>query len=457
MSSTAALPSPTAVAARWPSYNPLGHLHRVQRDPLAFFEEARRRHGDAVWLRMAGADTLHLFRPEHVHHVLIGQTKRYAKVTRGYQILRTLMGLGLLTAEGAHWQRQRKIVRPAFKKGIIDGFGETMVDEAERLAANWDVAAAGGQEIDLARDMSALTLRVACRTLFSHDIGPVEEIVADSLDDMIAAFDDLVTSPIPYPWKWPLPARRRGLRAVARLHEVVDSIVAERRAAGEWGDDLLGLLLGAVYEDTGEAMSDEQIRIEVLTMLLAGHETTANALTFALYLLSQRPHIATDLATHVDVVVGERRPRSGDYRDLDLVGRVINESLRLYPPVWTLARMAVEDDQIDGIEVKKGRMVFISPWVIHRHPDLWSDPEVFDPDRWLPERAAGRAKLAFFPFSTGARKCIGEHFALLEARLLLASLARRYQLHLRPGHTLRLETSVTLRVADGLPMTVSRR
>ncbi|MFK7929934.1 MAG: cytochrome P450 [Myxococcota bacterium] len=457
MSNAATLPVPVRRPARWRTWHPLGHLGRVSRDPLAFFEEARRLHGDAVWLRMAGADTLHLFRPDYVHHLLVAKNKQYTKTTRGYQILRTLLGLGLLTAEGKHWQRQRRIARPAFKKGIIDGFGATMVEEAERLCDEWDRAAAAGVEVDVNKAMSALTLRVACRTLFSHDIGPVEEVVSEGLDDMIAAFDGLVTSPLPYPWKWPLRANRTGQAAVARLHAVVDRIVAERRRTGELGDDLLGLLMGAVYEDTGEPMSDEQLRAEVLTMLLAGHETTANALTFALYLLSQRPRVADELAQNIGEAIGDARPSFADYGQLEPVGRVVNESLRLYPPVWTLARMAQQDDEIDGIKVPKGTMVFISPWVLHRHPGFWADPDVFDPDRWSPERSAGRAKLAYFPFSTGSRKCIGEHFALLEARLLLATLARRYQGHLRPGHKLELETSVTLRVANGLPMTLTRR
>jgi len=444
-------------AARWRSLHPLGHLPAVGRDPLALFEEARRRHGDAVWLRMAFMDTLHLFGAQHVQHVLISQADRYAKTTRGYQILQTMLGQGLLTAQGEHWKRQRRIAQPAFRKGVVDGFARTMVRHAQDLAREWERSASDGTERDVAADMSRLTLRVACETLFSHDLGPVEQVVSEGLDAILDAFDRMVTSPLPQPWRWPTPANLAGKRALSRLDAAVHQIISARRRSGHQHDDLLGLLMDATYDDTGQGMSDTQLRDEVLTMLLAGHETTANTLSFAFYLLSQRPQIADRLAAHVQQVVGDRPPQGSDYRALDQVGHVIDETLRLYPPAWSNARRALQDDEIDGVRVPAGTMVFLSPWVTHRHPDYWRDPDVFDPDRWLPERQGSRPRLAFHPFSAGRRKCIGEHFALLEARLVLATLARRSRLHLRPGHMVELETSVTLRVGNGLPMTVEAR
>ena len=455
MSATALLDAPATGAATWPSAHLLGHLPRAQQDVLGLFLEARREHGDAVWMRMAFLNTLHLNRVEHLQHVFLRHEDRYAKSSRGYQILRTMLGQGLLTAEGEHWKRQRRIAQPAFRKGIVDGFARTMVRRAAELATEWDSAL--DREIDVAEDMSRLTLRIACDTLFSHDIAPVEAVVSEGLDAIIDAFDRMVTSALPMPWKWPTPANLEGRRALARLDAVVNEIIAERRASSEPREDLLQMLMDARYEDTGEGMDDAQLRDEVLTMLLAGHETTTNTLSFALYLLSQRPLVADRLAEHIDGVLGDRDPEGADFRALDQVGYVINEALRLYPPAWTNARRAVVDDEIEGIAVPAGTMVFISPWVMHRHPDYWRDPDVFDPDRWRPERAGSRPRLAFHPFSVGQRKCIGEHFALLEARLVLAVLARRFQLHLRPGHQLELDASVTLRVGNGLPMRITRR
>ena len=455
------LQQPTAIArtlaAKGPAGLLLGHLAEMRRDPLGLILRAHREQGDVVWLRVGPYRLLMCYHPDAVQHVLVTKVHDYSKHTRGYEVLRLLLGDGLVTSEGALWRRQRRIAQPAFAPRSIGRFAETMVTCAAELAATWRDKAARGETTDVAVDMMALTLRIACLTLFSHDPTAETAGVGEAVTKLLHHFNRLTLEPWPWPGKLPTPANRDFWRTVRVLDGLVTRLIAERRLAAEPGEDLLGMLLAARDPETGEAMDDKQLRDEILTMLLAGHETTANALNWTFHLLAQNPAEAARLDAELAGALPDGRlPTRADAANLPHLTRCIQESLRLLPPVWILGRRAEVADVICGVPVPKGTWVYLCQYVTHRHADFWPEPERFVPDRFLSKRE-GAARHAWFPFATGQRACIGEHFAMLEAQLLLATLwpAARLQ-HVDPAAVV-LDPSITLRPRDGLWMRLSPR
>lgn len=434
----------------------LGHLSEMRADPLSLLLRARATCGDVARLRFAHQPVFVLSHPDHVRRVLVTEAARYAKRTRGYRVLRLVIGDGLVNSEGELWRRQRRIAQPAFHRQRIAGFADCMGRAALDSAERWRADASAGRSIDVADELNRLTLRVAGETLLGLDVSGESDIVGAALTTVLERFRALLTAPYPWPERLPTPANLRFWRARRTLYRVVDDIVAARRRAGDEGADLLGMFMAARDEDTGEGMSDRQLRDEVLTMLLAGHETTANALSWTLHLLSRHPDVARRLEAEIDARLGDRLPTPEDVRGLTYTRQVLQESMRLYPPVWALARLAVEDDVIDGHPIPKGAFIFVSQWVVHRHPDLWENPEGFDPDRFAPDREPP-SRFAYFPFSRGQRQCIGDRFAEMEAAIVLAVLVRRYRFALVPGHPVVPEPSVTLRPRHGLRMTLRPR
>jgi cytochrome P450 len=368
-----------------------------------------------------------------------------------------LLGHGLVTSDGEFWRRQRRIAQPAFHRARIAAFSETMRRVAEALAASWAAAARGDGVVDVAGDLIDATLRIVCETLLGGD--PPEEIQVVKQAFPVASHEIVsrMNSPVPAPLWIPTPANRRFLRARRALDDVVYKIIARRRAAGA-GEGLLGMLLSARDEETGAGMSDEQLRDEVLTMLLAGHETTATALTFTFHLLGAHPEAAGRLREEAAGVLGAgESPSLEQLERLPYARMVIEEAMRLYPPIWVLSRSVAEDDEIGGFRIERGGMMMVSPWVTHRLPDLWEEPARFLPERFAPERVAAMPRFAYFPFLGGPRQCIGNHFALMEAQILLATLARRLRVSpLQDGLApLALDPSLTLRPKGGLRMRVA--
>ncbi len=433
-----------------------GHLLAFRDDPLALASRARREVGDVVRVPFGLERPVFAFAPDDVKHVLVDNQANYDKQTRGYELLRGSLGSGLVTSEGDFWRRQRRIAQPAFQKARVARLAAVMQSSARELAEAWRAPAAGGRPIDVAGEMMRLTLKIAGLTLFGLDLSDESEAVGSAVSDMLASFQSLISSPLPFADVWPTPANRRGKRALKTLDRVVYGIIAERRRASEPSSDLLGMFMDA-RDDEGAGMTDQQLRDEVVTMLTAGHETTANALAWTFYLLSKHPEVARRVEAELDQVLAGREPAPQDLPALAYTDRVLSESMRLYPPVWLLARRAIADDVLGGHRVAAGSYVVLTPWVTHRHPDHWDNPEGFDPDRFAPERAAERAKHAYFPFASGPRKCIGDHFARMEAMLVLATLLQRYRVELVAGATVTPEPSVTLRPKGGLPMTLRAR
>jgi cytochrome P450 len=421
--------------------------------------DVRRRCGPIGRFRVLGMTCHATFDPEGVRHVLVDAARLYTKRARGFEKLRLFLGNGLLTSEGEFWLRQRRIAQPAFHRDRVRGFAATMVRAAEDLCARWDVAAERGEVLDLSEEMMRVTLRIAGETLFSVDPTGRATVIARALDYVNEDTSRRINALFDVPLAVPTPRNRRFLEAKRELDAVVEAIIAGRRADAARGarhDDLLAMFMEVRDEETGERMTDAQLRDEVMTMLLAGHETTANALTWALYLLAQHPAVARQLEGELAAVLGDGAPTADLVPRLEMTRRVLDEAMRLYPPAWIVGRSPSEDDALLGCFIPAGSLVFVSPYVMHRNPELWENPEAFDPDRFRPENVERRPRYAYFPFGAGPRLCIGQPFALFEGTLLLAMLARRYRLAVLPGHRVELEPLITLRPKGGIPVTLQR-
>lgn len=428
----------------------LGHVPLLWRDPLGALLDGMREQGDVVGYDCGTFEMLLVNDAEAVQHVLQKNHRNYRK-SRNYAALRLVLGDGLLTSEGGAWLRHRKLVQPAFHHRALRRFADEMV----RLTADHVGRWAHGETVDLHREMMELTLRIVGSTLFSADLLDDAEDIGRALDVVLPYAWRRTENPLQLPTWVPTPENLRFRRARNRLDRLVAELVEARRHMAEPPLDLLSMLMEAQDEDGG--LSNEALRDEILTLVLAGHETTANALTFLGYLLAIHPSTARRLAAEVDEVLGERAATHEDVAALPFTTCVVQESLRLFPPAWGFEREAVEADVVGGYPVRPGTVIAVAPYTLHRHRRYWDDPEGFDPDRFTPERSAGRHRFAYLPFGGGPRICIGKGFAMMEAVLIIATVAQRWRLALRPGERLDLEPGITLRPRGGLHFDVAAR
>jgi cytochrome P450 len=411
------------------------------------------RYGDVSRFRFGLYDEYLLVHPEHVQRVLVGEHRSFTK-GRALAEAKRILGEGLLTSEGEVHRRQRQLMQPLFIHDRVCAYGEAMVEAGERMAARWR----NGQAFDVHAEMSRLTLSIVGRTLFDADVEAEAAEIGRALTESIEMLNRFM---LPYSGlleRVPTATARRLRRARARLDATIYALIAERRASGAEGGDLLSLLLHASAEQDGSArMSDEQVRDEAMTIFLAGHETTAVALTWTWYLLAQNSRVEARLHEELAHELGGRSPTVADLPRLPYTERVLAEVIRLYPPAWVIGRRARVDVNLDGYRIPAGSIVILSPFVTHRDARWYPEPLRFDPDRFTPEARARRPRYAYYPFGGGPRVCIGEGFAWMEARLLLATLAQRVRLVLAPGSEVALQPRVTLRPRGGLSMTATRR
>jgi cytochrome P450 len=436
----------------------LGSIGDLYRDRLRFVLDVASTYGDVAQYRVAHMRMYQVNHPEGVGRLLHDTHCNYSKDVATFGTLRLILGNGLFTSDGDFWRRQRRLAPPAFHRWRVAAFGELMTEATLAMLERWRPSVVQGRPpLDVATEFMHLTLEVATRALFSTSVARDVDMIGRAITTLLNEVTFRFTFPFYPPLKVPTPRNRRFLAARATLDSVIYRIIAERwRRPGEH-DDLLALLMEARDEETGEGMSDRQLRDEVITLFVAGHETTANALTWASYLFSTHVGVARRLRTEVDEALQGRLPTAADLPDLPYTRMVIDETLRLYPPAWITNRRAVEDDTICGYRIPADPIVSISPYVTHRDPTLWENPEGFDPGRFAPERSAGRPHYAYFPFGGGPRQCIGEGFALMEATLVLALLAQRYELHLVPGRRVETVAMATLRPRHGMWMTAHPR
>jgi cytochrome P450 len=433
----------------------LGMLPALRRDPTGTFIHAAQRYGDVVYFKIANRRGFLITNPADVRHVLQDNARNYHKSPL-YQKLRMSIGNGLLTSEDDFWLRQRRIAQPAFHRQRVAALAGVMAQSAREAAAQWDTYAAGGRPVDIAEEMMRLTRTVVLRALLGGDLGPYSSTV-DHAWTVINEYIGESFWSFGFTERLPTAKNRRFQAARATMRAAVDHVIEERRRHPSDSVDLLSMLLSARDEETGETMTDEQLRTEVTTFLLAGQETTSLTLTWTWYLLSQHPQARQRLEGELDAVLEGRRPEYDDLANLPYTRMVVDEAMRLYPPAWVFSRQAMGDDQLSGYRLPKGWLAFVVPYVIHRLPAYWPNPAAFDPERFSPERSADRPKFAYIPFGAGPRQCIGNQFALIEAQLSVATLAQSYRLHLAPDQRVDAWPLITLRPRYGMSMVVERR
>jgi len=427
--------------------------YRPGRDPLEFFSTITREYGDVAYLRLASEQLFVVCDPAVIKDVLVTHNQNFHK-SRGLEKIKILLGEGLLTSEDSFHLRQRRLMQPAFHRDRIAAYASTMVSYGDRVRGGWT----DGATYDLSREMSRLTLLVVGKTLFDTDVESQARDVGEAMTGLRDSFWSLMLPFGEYLQYLPIPHMRRGRQARLRLDDIIYRMIRERRAnLGDRGDLLSMLLLAQDDEDKGRGMTDKQVRDEAMTIFLAGHETTANALTWTWYLLSQAHEVERQVHEEIDRVLADRLPTVADVERLPCITRVVTESMRLYPPAWLVGRRAVNEYRVGDYYVPPRSIIVLSPWIVHRDARHYPDPLRFDPDRWTPEFKAALPRFAYFPFGGGPRQCIGESFAWMELVLLVATIAQQWRFELVPGHPVVPHAAVTLRPKHGMKMVARRR
>ncbi len=423
----------------------LGVLGDFRKDPPGFLLDASRKHGDVVHFKLGPQQMYFVGHPDAVRDILVTQQSKFKK-SRMLERAKVLLGEGLLTSEGDFHKRQRRLAQPAFHRDRLANYARMMVECGESACGRWSPEVT----YDVAREMNRLTLAVVARTLFSANVDSEADEIGEALTEVLGLFETVLMPFSEWMEKLPLPSVKRFERARARLDRTIYGIIEERRKSGEDKGDLLSMLLLAQDEDDQGRMTNKQVRDEALTLFLAGHETTANALAWTWYLLSQNPEAEARFHAEIDRVLNGRAPAFDDLPNLRYTEMVFSEALRLYPPAWAIGRRALEDYAIGDFVIPAQSIILLSPFVTHRDPRWFAEPDRFEPDRWLPEAAASRPKFSFFPFGGGARVCIGERFAWMEGVLLLASIGQQWRFRLAPDQRVETKALITLRPKFGI-------
>lgn len=424
-----------------------GHFRNFRRDPTGFLG-AQAKLGDVSFFRMGGQPGYFLNHPDLIRDLFVVNAHKFKK-GRALQRAKKLLGEGLLTSEKEFHLRQRRMIQPAFHRNRIVEYAKSMVEFAEKMSYSWR----DGEVRDIDKEMMRLTLQIVGKTLFSANVEDEADAVGNAMTTVSKLFDFLLLPYSEWLQKLPLPQARRFNHARDTLNSVIYGIIDERRKSSEDEGDLLSILLLAKDEDDGSLMTDEQIRDEALTLFLAGHETTANAMTFTWYLLSLNPEKEANLHREIDEVLVNRLPTFDDVPNLKYTESVLAESMRLFPPAWAIGRLATEEHEFGGYRIPVGGLVLVSPYVTGRDPRFWEDADKFIPERWQNQsvKEAGQ-KYIYLPFGGGIRRCIGEGFAWTEGILLLATLARKWKLQLVPDQKIGLSPMITLRPKYGMRM-----
>ncbi len=428
----------------------IGNFPLASKDPLQLLSSWVRQYGDIFYYRFLHVPVYFLNHPDYIEYVLVTNTRNFIK-GRGLQANRRVFGDGLLTSEGDFWLRQRRLAQPAFHRERIAAYGEVMVTYAQRMLAAWQEE----ETRDIHQDMMRLTMEIVAKALFDADLAGEAEEVGQALEALIAQ-NSRGRMVLPLLRSLPTPGNLRYQRAVRRLDGIIYGVIRQRRAGSRDSGDLLSLLLHAQDED-GSRMTDRQLRDEVMTLFLAGHETTALALSWTWYLLALHPDVERKLLAELCQTLGTRAPNVSDLPRLPYTEMVVKESMRLYPPAYAMARVALQDCEIGGYRVPRGASVVMSQWVMQRDSRYYDEPDRFEPKRWADGLEKRLPRFAYFPFGGGSRQCIGNSFAMMEAVLLLATIAQKFRLTLLPGHPVAPFPSITLRPKYGINVVLLKR
>lgn len=425
-------------------------MPEFKRDTLQTFVDLVRRHGDIVCFRGLWTSFM-LIDPQHVEYVLQTNSRNYRK-GKNYKEVAASTGNGLFVSEGDVWRRQRRLAQPAFHHQRIASFAKIMTDSAEAMLKHWQPLAERGESVEVDAEMLRLTLGIVGKALFSRDLSDEADTMSQSFEIIRKHTTDRIMSVVKFPANFPTLQNRRFRQAIANAEQIVYALIAERRCGKGNADDLLSLLMTARDEETGESLSDTELRDQALTIIGAGYETTTQALAWTWYLLAKHPEVENRLHAEISDVLGGRTPTFDDLPHLKYTLMVFQEAMRLYPPIWMMTRAAIKSDEIGGYRIPANSEILLLPYITHRHPKYWEKPEEFDPEHFLPEKVATRPRFAYFPFGGGPRQCIGNNFALMEAQLIIATVAQKYRLRLADGRVIEPETSVTLRPRGSMRM-----
>ena len=435
----------------------LGNAREFSKDALGFLGDCQEKFGDVFHLKLSGVNGYLVLHPSQIQQVLSQNQKNYSKSTRGILKYREVLGTGLVTSEGDYWRRQRRIVQPTLKKGSVDSFATIMIEETKSLAEHWEQNYLDLPSFDLYSEMTRITLKIVGMTLLGKDVSDVTSSVGKALEYIFRISHERIFRPIDLPLWVPTREHLRLRNAVRELDVVVHRIIANQRSQSIDNKNLISRLIHTKDPETGESMTDSQVRDEVLIMFLAGHETTANALAWLWYSLSQSPESDQRLQEEVQTVVKGEFVQPEEIDQLKYTEALIQETMRLYPPGWLFARRAVGSDTLGGYYLPKDYHVWVCAFLTHRHPEFWRRPNEFVPERFLNKDISDTHRFAYFPFGGGARYCIGSHFAMLEMKIIVATLVKRFCLRLPLEFPVMLSPRTTLRPLHGMRMQLHLR
>lgn len=434
----------------------LGNVREMRERPLDFLLAVQKTCGGVARFRL-GPYLAHLVTdPEAVKYVLVDNYKNFDRNMRQFDTIGLALGRGLLTSSGDFWLRQRRLAQPAFHRQRIAGLADQMSQIAHATLESWETHSREGSVFDLAHFMFEISFEVILRTIFATQLPVPKAEIGRAIEEMIAFVDRAMTAAVTLPLSVPTPGNRRFIKARAVIDGLTRELIAQRHEQHETSSDLLSFLMEMTDEETGQAMSDAQLLDEVKSILLAGHETVANGLTWTFYLLATHPEIMEELTNEARRVLGGRRATLEDCARLPTVTKVVKEALRLYPPGWLIGRNTATKDVVGGFEITARSMMFVVPYVTHRLSEYWPEPERFMPERFAPGEEERRPKYAYLPFGGGPHLCIGQGFAMLEMQLIVATIAQHYRVTLEPGHAVVANPRITLGAKHGVKVRVQR-
>lgn len=438
-------------------YPIVGVLPQLKANTFKFLNSVAQKYGDLVPMRIFMTTSYLLNHPAHVEHVLQKNHRNYRKSPMATEKMGAVLGEGLATSESDLWARQRKLIQPSFNRHRVEALGDRMVSVIDGHLDKWRKRAMNDEEFNLTDDTSLLTLEIALQTMFGTSFSEDFDSFAEAMRVVHEGTAKKIWDVTGIGDRLPTKGNRLFREAMDYLNGIVDRVIAERRVQGTAGEDLLDILMDAADEDTGEVMTDKQLRAEVMTMMISGHDTTATMVAWALLILSQHKTHLELMRDEVDQIMAGKMPETSDLPHLEYMRRVIQEVARLRPSIWWFARVAINDDEIAGQPIKAGTTVFISQYLIHTHPSIWKNPDTFDPDRFLPENVAKRPKFSYFPFGAGPRVCVGSNFAMMEMQFTLAMIFRQFDVHVTSERDPDIGTLITLRPKEDIYARVTPR